>query len=289
MSLRYSFFCRVRRAVMFAPILIEVENAGPMTGLGNNTYLVEDDEAGAGSDRLALLIDAGTGGDAHLAGMARRLAERQARLTDVIVTHIHPDHASGAPAIRTAFPGVRFAKYPWPEQDRQYAVDWRPLADDEEIRIGGTPLTVLHTPGHSPDHVALWHQDSRTAFTGDLVTQGGTVMIGWSHGGDLLQYLSSLKRILSLNPNRLLPGHGPVVTDPATLLTATIEHRLQRERQVYASLTRGLETVPAITESIYDGLDPAVVPAARDTVRAHLEKLRRERRAFDEDGRWTPD
>jgi endoribonuclease LACTB2 len=205
----------------------------------------------------------------------------------VVVTHIHADHASGVPAIRAAFPGVHFEKYPWREQDRQYAVDWQPLADGDEIRIGATSLTVVHTPGHSPDHLALWHEASRTAFTGDLVTPGGTVMIGWSHGGDLVHYLASLQRILSLQPDRLLPAHGPAVDDPDALLIATIEHRLQRERQVCASLTRGLGTVPAITESIYDGLDPAILPAARDTVRAHLEKLKREHRVSDQDGRWS--
>jgi glyoxylase-like metal-dependent hydrolase (beta-lactamase superfamily II) len=273
---------------MFDPFLIEVGNAGPMTGHGNNTYLVIEDEAEIGHARRALLIDAGIGGEVHLAGLARRLAERRAHLTDVIVTHIHADHASGAPAIRLAYPDVRFAKYPWPEQDQQYAVDWRGLDDGETIRVGATTLVVVHTPGHSPDHVALWHEESRTAFTGDLVTLGGTVMIGWSHAGDLAQYLSSLQRILALNPSRLLPAHGPMVTDPATLLNATIAHRLHRERQVDTTLTRGLETVPAITESIYDGLDPALLPAARDTVRAHLEKLKRDGRASDADGRWRP-
>jgi glyoxylase-like metal-dependent hydrolase (beta-lactamase superfamily II) len=274
---------------MFDPVLIEVGNAGPLTGPGNNTYLITGDETEVGSAPRALLIDAGTGAAVHLTALARVLDERRARLTDVLVTHIHADHASGTPAIRAAHGGVRFAKYLWPDEDRQYAVDWRSLADGDAIRIGDTVLTVVHTPGHSPDHVAFWHELSRTAFTGDLVTLGGTVMIGWSHGGDLSQYLSSLKRILALNPVQLLPAHGAVVTDPATLLTATIEHRLHRERQVDAALKQGRDSVPAITESIYDGLDPAVLPAARDTVRAHLEKLKRESRASDKGGRWTAD
>jgi glyoxylase-like metal-dependent hydrolase (beta-lactamase superfamily II) len=234
------------------------------------------------------LIDAGIGGEVHLAGLARQLVAQQARLTDVIVTHIHADHASGSASIRSAYPDVRFAKYPWPEQDQRFPVDWRGLHDGEKIRVGTTSLVAVHTPGHSPDQLALWHEDSRTAFTGDLVVLGGSVMIGWSHAGDLAQYLSSLRKILALNPSRLLPAHGPMVTDPATLLIATIEHRLHRERQVHGSLTRGLETVPAITESIYDGLDPALLPAARDTVRAHLEKLKRDGRASDADGRWRP-
>ena len=58
-----------------------------------------------------------------------------------------------------------------------------------------------------------------------------------------------------------------------------------RERQVLAALRPGHATVQAIAESIYDGLDPALMPAARENVRAHLEKLkadgRRRRRRSD--------
>jgi hypothetical protein len=46
--------------------------------------------------------------------------------------------------------------------------------------------------------------------------------------------------------------------------------------------------VEGIVESIYDGLRPALLPAAHDTVRAHLEKLRREGRASAEGSRWFP-
>ena len=44
--------------------------------------------------------------------------------------------------------------------------------------------------------------------------------------------------------------------------------------------------MPSIVESIYDGLAPALVPAASENVRAHLEKLKREGRAVQRDGRW---
>jgi hypothetical protein len=44
--------------------------------------------------------------------------------------------------------------------------------------------------------------------------------------------------------------------------------------------------VQAIAESIYDGLAPALMPAAQENVRAHLEKLKRDGRATDDNGRW---
>ena len=61
-----------------------------------------------------------------------------------------------------------------------------------------------------------------------------------------------------------------------------------RERQVLDALHAGRATVEAIAESIYDGLDPALMPAARENVRAHLAKLESDGViAADEPGRWV--
>src|SRR5262245_27048759 len=126
-----------------------------MTGAGNNTYLLVDDGE-------AVLVDAGVGEAGHLADLAAALDENAAHVTDVLVTHGHADHASGAPAIAAAYPAAAFRKYRWPGQDERYDVPWQWLCDDDVATVGGERVRVLFTPGHSPDHVAFWHEASGT-------------------------------------------------------------------------------------------------------------------------------
>jgi len=274
---------------VFVPLLLHARNPGPMTGGGNNTYVL------APPDGEAVLIDAGVGKRQHLADLAAVLDAAHARLSHVVVTHAHADHASGAPVLAAAYPEARFSKYPWPDKDSRYAVDWQPLHDGDAIPIGPVSsmnpmshdqLIVLHTPGHSPDHVSLWHEPTRSVFTGDLVVAGSSVMIDWSRGGSLGEYMRSLERIRSLEPHVLFPAHGPRIDAPREILTGYLEHRRARERQVIDALRAGQATVEAIAESIYHGLDSALMAAARENVRAHLDKLKADGLATEDDGRW---
>ena len=142
-------------------------NPRAWTGAGNHTYLLQTSRP--------TLIDAGEGVPAHLDALAAATADRA--LAQVLVTHAHPDHAAGVTAIAARWPGAGFAKLPWPEADGRYDVPWRWLRDGELVDAGGIGLLVLHTPGHSPDHVCLFEPDSGVLFGGDLVVNGGTVVI----------------------------------------------------------------------------------------------------------------
>lgn len=273
------FFAHNRRAPVaegFVNVIpVHAGNPGPMTGSGNWTYLVP---GGA-----PVLVDAGVGHQAHLDAL---FAHAPAGLAQVLVTHFHSDHSSGAPALAARAPQTRFAKFPWPEHDGEVAVAWRPLADGDEIQTGSGPLQVVHTPGHSPDHVVLLHAESGTAFTGDVLVQGSTVVIPASHGGVLADYLRSLERLATLGLRRAWPAHGPVIDDPLALIAHYQAHRRQREQQILDALTAEGASVAAIAERIYRGLDPALVPQAHESVLAHLVKLDAEGVTEHTRGRW---
>jgi glyoxylase-like metal-dependent hydrolase (beta-lactamase superfamily II) len=251
-------------------------NPGPFTGEGNWTYLIPGEHA--------LLIDAGVGNDTHLDAIAGAVPHGPA---DVVVTHVHSDHATGAPVIHRRWPSASFHKWPWPAHDAKFDVRWNDLSAGQRFETGEGALEVVHTPGHSPDHVCLWNAESRTIFVGDLLIQSGTVFIPASSGGNLTDYLASLERLRRLEPRRAWPAHGPVIEDPIALITRYVAHRQEREEQVLEAIRSGLETVEAITDRIYAGHGSAVIPMARESVLAHLVKLSDEGRAETaEGGHW---
>jgi glyoxylase-like metal-dependent hydrolase (beta-lactamase superfamily II) len=255
------------------PKFLHAANPGPMTGEGNWTYLI--------GERSPVLIDAGVGHASHLESIAAA-APRGPSL--VLVTHAHSDHVSGALAIHERWPGARFKKHPCPIRDPD--LNWAWLQDGSIVETDDGPLSVLHTPGHSPDHLTFWHAGSRTLFVGDMLVQGSTVVIPASHGGSLAAYLRSLERMRQLNPARAFPAHGPVIDDPAALIDKYVEHRTQREAQVLGALAGG-STVETITAAIYPSLTEALVPMARESVLAHLQKLESERRVARDGDRWV--
>lgn len=220
------------------------------------------------------LVDAPSADAAFLSQVETALTEAgDGPLQQLFATHAHPDHVAGAAAIAERFPGVRLMKRPWPARDPLSGVTWDAIAGEPMLPAGDARLWAIETPGHAPDHLCFLDVADGVMFAGDLVINGGTVTIPASAGGSLVHYLQSLRKVLDLQPRRMLPSHGNEVDQPASLLRGYISHRMLRERQVLELIAAGVVDADAIVERLYASVAAPLKRAARENVVAHLTKL----------------
>ena len=228
--------------------MIPAGNPSEWTGpTGNNTWLL--------TGREPALVDAGVGNPEHVDAVAAAL--NGAPLARVFITHWHPDHVKGLPALQERWPRVAIIERP-----------------GDPVPAGNGVLEIIPTPGHAPDHLCFFDREAGDVYCGDLARRGGTIVIPARKGGDLRAYLASLRLIKDLRPRRLLPGHGPIVDDPIALIDEYLAHRAEREPQILKAMLDGARTVDDIVRRVYPALPASLSEAAADSVRAHLAKLR---------------
>jgi ribonuclease/clavin/mitogillin len=250
------------------------QNPSLFTGPGTNTYLV-------GTGKRRILLDTGQGCDAYIPVLESALERAGCEgIQEIVLTHGHPDHIGGAAAVIERYGEMRVSKQPWEGVDVRYGLDVTPIGDGSVIRTEGATLRAVHTPGHAEDHLCFMLDEEGSLFSGDNVLGIGTTVIP-SEGGDLIEYLDSLERLLALNPTAIYPAHGPLIADGKEKIREYIAHRYERERQIVAALGDGSLDIPAIVSRVYVGYPEALHAAAGESVGSHLRKLVRDGRVAE--------
>lgn len=235
-------------------------NPSPMTLDGTNTWVLR--EPGATG---CVVVDPGPLDEAHLSRVAEHGPVRM-----IVLTHGHVDHSEGAPRLHELTGAPVLAR------DAALCVGTEPLQAGRATPVDGVEWLTVLTPGHSSDSVCLLLTEDRALLTGDTVLGRGTTVVAHPDGR-LADYLDSLQRLRDLadtDIDVLLPGHGPVLEEPAGVLDYYLRHRQERLEQVRAALAAGDTDAPAVVRRVYADVDPALWPAAEMSVRAQLDYLR---------------
>jgi len=131
----------------------------------------------------------------------------------IINTHHHPDHIIGNRRIHLKTK-AKIIQHKLSPTKHHIAVE-----DNQEIKLGNLILKVLHTPGHSKDHICILVDNK--IFTGDLLFVGHIGGTGpYFKGSDEAQEIKSLKRLMDLpEETEVYPSH-----DYGNKPSSTIKH-----------------------------------------------------------------
>jgi len=180
-----------------------------------NTYLI-DGEA-------KILIDPG---HRHLFGHVRNELERMDislyEMKLILVTHAHPDHMEGIDLFPNSHVGIHMEELNFIKQMTPYygdilgsgGVEPDILFKEGTLEVGDVTLNIFHTPGHSPGSICIYWPDKKVLFSGDLLFSGS---IGRTDlpGGNGEKLKESIKRLMDLEIEYLLPGHGEILKGSA--------------------------------------------------------------------------
>lgn len=187
-----------------------------MTANNCNSYLID------GPARV--LIDPGH--RAMFEHVEQGLGELDLGIDDidvVICTHGHPDHLEAAQLFKgknTRF-AINATEWQWIDtigrpMSAALGIDMDAIRPDFFLREGDLAIKelqfkVFHTPGHSPGSVCLYLNEEKALFTGDLVFKEGVGRTDLP-GGDGRELKASIMRLVDLDVEWLLSGHGDIIS-----------------------------------------------------------------------------
>jgi glyoxylase-like metal-dependent hydrolase (beta-lactamase superfamily II) len=181
----------------------------------------------------------------------RRVTQQPLRY--VIVTHYHADHIYGLQVFKAAgatllahdaarlylnsetaqqrLQASRKELAPWIDEKTQLMPADRWLdADETRLQVGSVEIVIRHVgPAHTPEDLVVFVPQTGVLFAGDLFFRGRVPFVGQA---DSRLWIKSLDRMIDFKPGLVIPGHGPVSTDPMADLQLTRDYLLYLRRKM---------------------------------------------------------
>lgn len=195
----------------------------PGIGFSSNIYIIK------GSPLT--VVDPGNDYTAYLELF--NLGFKPGDIGKIVLTHGHRDHSMGAlELLRTYEAGagnegpelILHAAGPRQLIDAAKASRCRltEVRGGERLDLCGLEWEVIHTPGHTVDGICLYHAESKTAITGDVVLPDAMAEPDPAAGGRLDHYPFGIRALLERDIEHVLPGHGtPVLSEGRRVVEET--------------------------------------------------------------------
>ena len=195
---------------------------------------------------LALVDTGGGNGVSQIIGNIRRMGFDADDLEVAFISHCHFDHIGGNKDFKEVT-GCRIAAHEAEKEELETlgeltlysmalerGLRFEPekvdtiLRGGESVDVGSISFQVLHTPGHSPGGISLIVEDggSRYLFPGDTASAQGNLGFINGPGFVLPDWKSSIKKMMTLEPDTMFPGHGTFVLSGAMDHLAVYDEKL---------------------------------------------------------------
>lgn len=178
-------------------------------GLCSNIYVVGKEQV--------VVVDTGVGNYANpVWPQLDKLGIKPEKVAGVILTHAHHDHASGVFIIlKKVEPKVYIHRLDTKYIASHLGSNLIKVEDGDTIVTPKWPLHVIWTPGHTAGGICLYTKNDRILFSGDTIFPDGYYGRYDGESGSLKAIIESLKRLIKLEVDIMLPGHGMPVLEGA--------------------------------------------------------------------------
>ncbi|QDI92076.1 MBL fold metallo-hydrolase [Salicibibacter halophilus] len=155
-------------------------------------------------------------------------------------------------------------------------------------------LEIMEVPGHAPDQVSFFHEETGWLFGGDLLIQhiSSNALAEPDFEGrrqrPLLQHMDSMEAADSLQPTTVYSGHGEVIYDASSLVQKRIQEIEEKADKLALLICEGLTTAAGLAKSYYEKRYDSQFPLVMSEILGHLDYLEAKERIGKEkmNGVW---